>query len=492
MIKILINGEEVVCDKQLVIEEQMLSTSSIILNNVYPKYWDADHDYVSRFYYPKDFSLCQILDGNDLVFAGIVKNTGNISLNPREPHYCNVQVLSFSDFLSTGDTLDFVISEKTVLEAIQMVIDTVSEYGFVLGNVDILGGDDVIGAYSTLNKTAYDVFQYLADITQSRWYTRVVDESTIAIDFYDPTLMTQGTAIEYNQAWFEANSIDNMSFSYGTYDYRNKQIMLSDEVYADIDYTETIVADGYNQTFLTSSNIAVMSSILVNGVAASFATKDDEEFGIDADFYYSAGKNELETNSTYQTGTVITVTYTPLVQGRQVVYNSPEVSRITSQLSRRGVITRYENRNDVLSSYELNQIGQSYIKYKGYPEINLTVETESNLWDIGQTVYFNDAPLTELATDYMVKAKKTTIIPTANIIFYTYTLTSSFNSETEINYFDNQRSKNTGNIDAGSFITRNIDIENAANIIFSNPTATEFTLTGDNTLDSVLNDPFTD
>lgn len=489
MVQIFINDEEVLCDKNLTIEEQMLSTSSIILNNVYPKYWENDKDFVSRFYYPKDFSLCKILKDNELIFAGLIKNTGNISLNPRYPHYCSVQVLSFSDFLSTGDTLDFVISEKTVIEAIQMVIDTVSEYGFVLGNVDIIGGDDVIGAYSTLNKTAYDVFQYLADITQSRWTTRMVDEDTIAIDFYDPSLMPQGTEIDYTNEWFEQYNINDMTFNYGTYDYRNKQIMLSDEVYGDIDYTETIIADGYNKTYLTSSNIASMISILVNGVEVTFATKDDEEYGVEADFYYSAGKNEIESNNVYASGTVITVAYTPLVLGRQVIYNNAEVSRITNQLNRRGVIARYENRNDVLSSDELVQIGQSYIKYKGYPEINLTIETQNNIWNIGQTVYFN-APIQELNTDYMVKSKKTLIIPTTNKVFYTYTLTSSFNSENEINYFDNQRSKNTGNISSGEYITRNIDIENVANIIFSDLSVTEVSVSGDNVLDSVLDSPF--
>lgn len=489
MIQIFINDEEVLCDKNLTIEEQMLSTSSIILNNVYPKYWENDKDYTSRFYYPQDFSLCKILKDNDLIFAGIVKNTGDISLNPRYPHYCSVQVLSFSDFLSTGDTLDFVISNKTVTEAIQMVIDTVSEYGFILGNVDIIGGDDVIGAYNTQNKTAYDVFQYLADITQSRWKARMVDESTIAIDFYDPSLMPEGVEIDYTDEWFNEYQINDMSFNYGTYDYRNKQVMLSDEVYGDIDYTETIITDGYNKTFLTSSNIVSMTSILVNGVAATFATKEEEEYGVDADFYYTVGKNEIESSVIYTSGVTITVTYTPLVQGRQVVYNTAEVSRITNQLNRRGVIARYENRNDVLSSEELTQIGQSYIKYKGYPEINLTVQSQNNIWEVGQTVFFN-APLQELTTSYMVKSKKTAIIPTANEVFYTFTLTSSFNSEKEINYFDNQRAKNTGNIDSDSYIIRNIDLENVANIIFSGVTAIEIEITGDNVLDSTLDSPF--
>lgn len=489
MIQILINGEEVVCDKNLIIKEEMLTTPSIILNNVYPKSWENTKDYTSNFYYPKDYSMCKIMQDEDLIFAGMVKNTGNISLNPRYPHYASVQILDFKDFLSSGDTLDFVISEKTITEAIQMIIDTIAPYGFVLGNLNILGADDVIGAYSTQNKTAYDVFQYIADITQSRWTTRMINETTIAIDFYDPSLMPVGTPIEYTNEWFEDNLIEELTFNYGTYDYRNKQVMQSNEVFADIDYTETIIADGYNTEFLLSSNVGIMKNIYVNGTSATFAPKTDEEYGVEADFYYVVKDNTIESDTTYTSGKVITVTYTPLVEGRQIVYNNDEVLRISNQLQRRGIIARYENRNDVMSSDELTKIGQSYIKYKGLPEIKLTVKTQVNLWNVGEVVYFN-APLGELTTDYMVKSKEIHIMPVINQVFYTFLLTSSFNSESEINYFDNQRSKNAGNISMGEFITRNIDLENTANVIFSNLTVTEVgTITGDNILNCPLNFP---
>ena len=72
----------------------------------------------------------------------------------------------------------------------------------------------------------------------------------------------------------------------------------------------------------------------------------------------------------------------------------------------------------------------------------------------------------------MVRTKKINYISDENELFYTYELISSFNSETEINYFDNQRAKALGNITEGQYIDRNIDIENTANIIFYDFTAT--------------------
>lgn len=492
MIRMTIAGEEVVSDKEFTINEEMLSTSSTILNNCYPKAWEQDHDYTSRFYYPQDYSKCLIYNDNTLIFSGLVKNTGTISLKPTNPKYCSLQILDFKTLLSEGETLDFVISEKTVLEAIQMVVDAVSQYGFVLGNVNIIGEDDVIGAYSTQEKTAYDVFQYLADITQSRWFTRMVDENTVAIDFYDPTLMPQGIDLDYTEEFFEDNLVTDLSFNYSTRDYRNKQVMLSNQVYGGTNYTETLLGDGYSKAFITSSNIGQVKSVYVNGVEVTFATNEDREMGVDADFYYTPGNDSLSTDSSYTAGTQIVVTYTPLVRGREVIYNTDEVQRINTQIGRKGVIARYEQRNDILTSDDLEKVGQSYIKYKGVAEIILTLSTLTNIYDVGDVVHFN-SPITQLDTDFMVKKKSTQIIVTGDYsnVFYTYELTSSFNSESAINYFDNQRNKTYGNISQGEYIIRNIDIENTANIIWDNLTITEVTTTGDNILNSPLNSPFT-
>lgn len=60
MLKMTIDNEEVVSDKDITINEEMLSASSTILNNVYPKEWEEDKDYTSKFYYPQDYSKALI------------------------------------------------------------------------------------------------------------------------------------------------------------------------------------------------------------------------------------------------------------------------------------------------------------------------------------------------------------------------------------------------------------------------------------------------
>lgn len=493
MIKVYIGGVEVVSDKTFTITEELLATSSTILNNCYPKAWEEDHDYVSRFYYPKDYSSCEIYKDNNLIFSGVVKNSGNVSLRPTDPKFCSLQILDYKTLLSEGETLDFVINNKTISEAIQMIVDEVADYGFILGNIVLDNPDLLINAYSTLNKTPYDVFQYLADISQSKWFTRMVDKDTVAIDFYSPELMVRADDIQYTKEYFCENNIIDISFNFGTYDYRNKQTILSDKVYGEIDNNENIFANGYQSSYEVLEEIGILKSIKVNGVSKTFGTEDDKKLGIYADFYYTPGKNKIEAEDSYVAGTVIEVEYTPLVKGRQVVYNNNEISRISNQINRKGTISRYEKRNDILSSEELNLVGQTYIKYKGIPEIKLSIITKDvDLFNIGQQVYFDIQELNNLARDYMVKKKsiEITSVGESGDIFYTYELSSNYNSESAINYFDNQRNKNTGNISEGKFITRNIDIENTANIIFDNLQTNEIVPVGDNVLNCVLNAPF--
>ena len=625
MIKILINEEEVVSDSTLQIKEEMLTTSSTVLKNCYPKSWELDKDYVSRYYFPKDYSKCEIYDTyekeigknlldesdgysraywdqdgaykstgtalrnclfsqdipveegktycfsvnttvyniiisgwnteemldwvqeentdniiytvptgvefilisfnynnssqinntivesveamlqegeerinpyrvygqsstitvEDLLFCGVVKNTGNISLNPRDPHFVDLQILDFKTLLSEGETLNYVIADKTIEQAIQQVISSIADYGFVLGNINIQNKDAQMGAYSTLDKTAYDVFQYIAEITQSRWTTRLIDENTVAIDFFDPLLASEKKEIKSTEQYYCDNKIIDIKFSYSTNDYRNKQIMTSDEVFANITQTETIVADGYTKVFNCQNKLGYATNITVNGVQETIATKNEVEQGVSADFVYTPGETTFTSNSLVSTSSIIAITYYPLVKGREIAINSNETNRIETQINRKGVISRYENRNDTTDSLELQKIGQSYIKYKGSAEIILTIQSEKDLFNVGEIVSY-DSIVDDLDTDYMVKSKETDLYLNAGKVFYIYELSSNFNSENAINYFDNQRAKTIGNIGEGETITRNIDFEDEALIIFYDTNITEISILNPTELDFAL------
>ena len=488
MIKIFVNDEEIVFNKNLAIKEELLTTSSTILDNCYPKSWEDDYDYISKFYFPKDYSRCDIYDDEELIFSGVVKNTGEISLNPRYPKFCKLQVLDFKTFLSEGKSLDFVIANKTIQEGIELVTREIEDYGFIVGNIMIDEANEQIGAYSTLDNSPYDVYQYFAEITNSKWFTRRIDKDTIAIDFYDIEKLPIANTIEYTNEYFEGNNIDDISFSYSTTDYRNKQIILSKQVYANINSYEEFVTDGFNKEFVTENIIGKINKICLDGVEKIFVTSDDKEIGLEADFYYKPSENKFTSASTIKSNSTITIEYIALVEGREIATNEEEISRINSQLNINGTISRYENRNDILYSNQLQSVAKNCIKYKGSAEITLKILThENSLLSVGQRVHFN-APIEELNTDYLVKTREISIISNGHEkhSFYAYELSSNFNSESAINFFDNQRRKATGNISQGDYISRNIDVNSSANIIFDNLSIEELNIENKNSLESNL------
>ena len=491
MIQAYINNEEVVSNKDFTIHEELLNTSSTILNNCYPKSWETTKDYTTNFYYPEDYSTCTIYDNSNLIFAGLVKNSSDISLRPTEPKFCSLQILDYKTLLSEGQTLDYVIPEGTITQAIESVINTISDYGFQKGNIELVNPNEQIGAYSTLDKTPYDVFQYLAEISGSKWFTRTIDSTHTAIDFYSPELMEQPNDIEYTTEYFRNNSIVNMSFSFGTRDYRNKQVIISDQVFSGTDTTETIISNGNQTEFILSGIVGSLKEVYVNGVSQSIGSSGDKNKGVYADFYYTIGQNNIESSISQPSGAIITVVYTSLVKGRQVVTNDNEIERLTTQMGRNGTIARYETRNDTSSSTSLARIADTYIKFKGKPEITLTIDTYNNdILTIGQQVYFN-APIDELKGMYMVKSKDIQITKTGSSgeVFYTYVLNNNYTSENAINFFDNQRRKRKGNIGDDEYITRNIDVNNEMSIIFDNLSINELTITNDNDLNAELNAP---
>lgn len=583
--KIYINNEEVVCSQKMTIKESLKNTSSVILNNVYPKSWETDKDYVSRFYMPKDYSHCKIVDEtktgthyesisnnirnlynkyvdyqtnkiiysklatsyrakvipgkryavyitkaagqnmylyeadsldtgtevtplteitstgyvyvtptkkyilctyiynntaylymnslyvyvpNGLVFSGIVKNSGNINLNPRYPHYATLQLLDYKTFLSEGDTLNYVLESQYVGYAIREIVDNLD--GFYVGKINL--PSTVMAAYNCNEKTAYDVFEYISEITNSIWYTKAISDDIVTINFCSNDKLTTADTIEYTQEYFTEHNIEDIKYSYSANDYRNKQVIVNDEATANILQVENLTYEG--ESLQTLYPISSISSITSGTKSYSFSNEKAKSIGQYANFYYSYNSNKIEVNTGIGTGTVLTVSYYPIVSTRQTAYNETEIERI-AQTGRNGTIARYEKRTDTNDEKALSQIAQTYLDYKGVPEITLTIKSYyKDILNVGEKVFFN-GPLEDLKTNYLVTDKQIEMTTTGDqqVIFYTYKLSSSFNDEGSINFFDNQRRKLEGNIEEGEFIPRYVDLPSSTNIIFYDLTTSE-------------------
>ena len=130
-----------------------------------------------------------------------------------------------------------------------------------------------------------------------------------------------------------------------------------------------------------------------------------KNIGISADFYYTSGEAKITSDIIYTSGLIIQINYTALIKGRQIGYNNNEISRINGQLDINGTISRYEKRNDILSSDELKAIASTYKLNNSKPKLTLTIKTKNDLFNLGKKVYFN-APLDDLKDTYLIKSKK--------------------------------------------------------------------------------------
>ena len=595
--KVYINNEEVLCNRNLVINNELSKPSSVILNNVYPKSWEEDKDYVSRFYMPKDYSHCfisnennetkthqlkqnvrqinnrlivgdttikyrvncivgyiRVVPGytytitaknnhpnttfgiyqsdtlkidetatfitavaknatytftitptkeyiitnaynayyncidfesvtttivNDVVFSGIIKNSGNIELNPRYPHYSTLQAIDYSTLLSEGEALNYVLENMTIKEAIVKLVT--DQKGFMVGTLNI--EDEPLAPYNCNEKTTFDVLQYIAEVTGAKWYTKAISEDIVMVNFYMPSMLPEATPIDYTNEYFTENEINDITYSYNAKDYRNKQSIVNEECKASIPQIEKV---SYNGTdIITTYPVYSVETIRSGTRNYRVASNVQKQAGISANFYYTYGSNKID-GGEIATGTILTITYYPIVQAREVAYNVDEISRIAESTNRNGVISRYEKRTDTQDEQSLSQIAKTYIDYKGVPEIILKVKSTKDIFELATQVLFN-GPLEDLRTRYLVRSKQIDMLITGEqqVIFYTYELSSSFNDETALNFFDNQRRKLEGNLAEGDYISRYIDIPSQTNIIFYGATITPVT-TDDVTLEYEL------
>lgn len=337
-----IANEEVVCNKQIDIVQELKNANSLVLNNCYPLSWENDKDYVSRYYMPEDYSLFKLTyddldiellaeDGQELLtengqvilvksgaidqsimFAGIIKRSKAMDLNPVKPHYATLQVLDFKTFLSEGELFNFVLTDMTIQEAIEYVIGQYSQYNFSVGNLN-LGNKltETIGTYNCNQKTLYDVLEYFAQITSSVWTTRYVSDTDIAIDFYSLESLPQGKDLVYDKDFCDLNSIINISYSFNSNNYRNKQIMTSDVIIANTLTTEEYITIG--QEYTTDEKISSIVSATLDGNDLSVATTQDKQNGETADLYYKVGENTFELDEDIFPGQELIIQYYPQI-----------------------------------------------------------------------------------------------------------------------------------------------------------------------------------
>lgn len=328
----LIDNVPVVCSNEFEIVEQLTNTSTIVLKNCYPQLWETTHDYVNKFYMPKDYSRFELYINLELVFVGVVKRQQAMDLSPSKFHGATLQVLDYKTFLSEGEQLNFVIVNSTIQSCIEQILEKYSDYNFELGDLNVSADklNQVVNNYNCNEKTPYDCLTYFANLVQAVWKTRYnTDDDKTYIDFYEIDQLPEGQTLYYDKDWANENSIIDLKYSFNTNDYRNKQIITADQVGSNIQDTDTFFCNGSQRVFKMEYPIYKIVSAKLNGV--NLKVMSQHIVGQRANAYYEIGTDELELVSTPEAGNQLDVVYIPMIAGRQIVKNEIEIDRIHTQ-----------------------------------------------------------------------------------------------------------------------------------------------------------------
>ena len=248
-----INDEEVVCDKEFEIIENIANNNTAVLKNCYPKNWEWSKDYKSLYYFPEDYSKFELYVGNTLIFYGVVKRSNSMTLNPFQPHFTDLQVIDYKTFLSETKQLDFVITNITIEQAFNRIFDEIE----FQANLDLNIGakkDETIYRYSTKDKTIADCFNYLCSLTGSTWYFDHVGSLNDS-NFEGDGLQTYRSNCEFELMYDNGDG-------YVTDKSHNKELT--------IDVTGSIYVDYFYTTEATSRIGIVISSQMTDGFQYKF------------------------------------------------------------------------------------------------------------------------------------------------------------------------------------------------------------------------------
>ena len=152
--KVKIGNTEVLCSNNFTINQEMLNTPSVILNNVYPASWEDDKDYTSRFYHPDDYSQCKIY--NEIAAEPGVEVTNNsITANVDTSKLYEYKILggsiqSGTPSISTPEPIKTLTGSNNIYVYGDNLIN-VDELSFVSGNLQNNGVISANTNYKTLD-----------------------------------------------------------------------------------------------------------------------------------------------------------------------------------------------------------------------------------------------------------------------------------------------------------------------------------------------------
>lgn len=404
------------------------------------------------------YSAARLYYGTTLLFQGVIKESVAREISNRyQTKPVKVQIYSPAEFLSNGILLSRTFKKATPTDVINWVLDqfestTQDMWKFELDNQLSFGIDNKIINWSIQDMSPYDIFNELANRTNSRFWTRnnkiffrswakMVELAVDKLSFQrtpeelvilkDGQVLDELIAIDYN---------DSSSFGYV-----NSVVVRSKEVISNSSTIQTFNLFGGETKFTADFEIGdVKEAWVFNPSQIKFrrlvVTEDKYTTDPYNQFYelkWERGSKELTYNENtikLQPNETLYVEYYLISQGVSIQQNNDEIKRVQMQSEfGDGHISYVENKDDIHDQEDLDNYAITLLDKMSTPRHDYYVKTGKDMgWQVSDIVTID-------TNNYVVETIDWNHLFTADgveVLEYTYNLTNTKNDTQTINFYD--------------------------------------------------------
>ncbi|TDV23509.1 hypothetical protein BCF59_0498 [Mycoplasmopsis mustelae] len=428
--------------------------SKIIINNVIHKTLldEGTHFLDNNINNIDTFSIATLYSNGKEIFTGIVNSSGRYSLSPWSIKDKSLEIVDPRLWLSKRSPADISFENDSPFRALHKYIRALDEAKIKVGSVSF-SNLDPITAYDTTSKSPYSVLKdVIASRTRSFLYFSQ-DNGNLLINYKSDADFQKGASVvEITPETWKNLKITDLQMDENIDNYFNTYRLES----------ENVVSTQYNQEYFLLSN-SISSVWLVenfsklpenstellnyyysideplNKKQLNIISKQEKTSGNDYHLYYQDGRNELVINPKWERENLgLVVSYVPVGKYSVTLSNQSEVNRIHNLNNFNGDVYKYERSNDLSSFDDLYTHADNSLKLNSFIRYDMSIQTNQPFLELGDIVSLNLPNAPKFNGRYICIGFDGSIKGKSGFIEITYQLRNGLNSDTLLNFYDNQ------------------------------------------------------
>lgn len=407
-LKLIIDGQEMLFDSKITLEDHPSNFSSMTFTNVLPKIKQNYPDYLTYNDFAQVFSIGEFYCGDELIFFGVVNSSGRLSFNKNTIKSKAIKIVDFRKWLSIKKPVNLVFFRKNASYIVNELVKKLDENRIVVGNLDFTT-DQIIEAYSITNKSPYAILkEVISQQTNSFLYFTITNDSKIAINYRSLKTfenMENEIDLEDLEEFSEKYKVTNIDLEFDNDSYINSIIIESANIISGNVTKENlkITAEKLRLSYVfgkldlkdvdTKIYFVKNNEIKVFKKDLRIISSDNKEDYAQWDVAYKIGSDEIEINKdlmeTFDDSQIyyLSISYFQLLKQTVERSNDLEILRLSTLTNTKGDVFRYDRYDDITSLKDLLNIADTEVSKNSKITRTLTIESDKPIFDVADVVF---------------------------------------------------------------------------------------------------------